>query len=108
MGKSNNMMAIASLYEEAFNDYNELRKDFRSVEKEIEQKAKEIFNQEGKASVGLYDDNGSILCYLQLSQYALLLEQINIFADAMEQPYDKISINTNEKGLGIYWTVKNK
>ena len=92
---------IASLYEETLNDYNELMKDFLSIEKKIEQKAKEIFNKDGKVL-----DNGSIGCSIQLPQFESVLEQINIFADAMEQSYDEMDVEVDKDGLFMCWKLK--
>lgn len=108
MTENCNERTIASLYEETLNDYNELMNDFRSIEKKIEQKAKEIFNKDGKASVELLDTTGSIGCSIQLPQFEFVLEQINIFADAMEQSYDEMDVEVDEDGLFMCWELKTK
>ena len=105
MTKNYNERTIASLYKETLSDYNELMKGFRSIEKKIEQKAKEIFNNDGKAYVELLD-TGSIGCSIQLPRIKHNLEQINLFADAMEQSYDEMSVEVDEDGLFICWEIK--
>ncbi len=107
MTGNDNERTIASLYKETLNDYEELLKGFRSIEKKIEQKAKEIFNHDGKASVELLD-TGDIGCSIQLPRIKHSLEQINIFADAMEQPYDEMDVEVDEDGLFMCWELKTK